>query len=227
MINTVIFDLDDTLYYEKDYCKSGFHAVADHLSDKFNKLNRQKIFDLMWKEFQEGDRRKIFNKVLNELSLPENPEIIKELVKVYRGHAPDISLAPETRQLLTDLIKKYTLALLTDGFLPAQQLKVKALDIEKYFEIIVYTEELGREYWKPSARGFEKIIKKLQKKPENMIYVADNETKDFYPANQLNMASVKLETSEQVHHYRIKKAEYKPRFKIKSLNQLPELLEKL
>jgi FMN phosphatase YigB (HAD superfamily) len=32
MITTVIFDLDDTLYDEIDYCKSGFMAVAEFLT---------------------------------------------------------------------------------------------------------------------------------------------------------------------------------------------------
>ena len=63
--------------------------------------------------------------------------------------------------VLKTLKKRYKLALLTDGYLPAQRLKVQALGIEKYFQAIVYTEELGREYWKPSTRGFENILKEL------------------------------------------------------------------
>ena len=30
---TVVFDLDDTLYAERDYVLSGYGAVAEHLSD--------------------------------------------------------------------------------------------------------------------------------------------------------------------------------------------------
>jgi len=32
MITTVIFDLDDTLYDEIDYCRSGFASVAEFLA---------------------------------------------------------------------------------------------------------------------------------------------------------------------------------------------------
>ncbi len=40
MLKAVVFDLDDTLYREYDYVKSGFHAVADYLEEPeiFNKL---------------------------------------------------------------------------------------------------------------------------------------------------------------------------------------------
>jgi len=33
MITTVVFDLDDTLYDELDYCRSGFRAVAESVAD--------------------------------------------------------------------------------------------------------------------------------------------------------------------------------------------------
>jgi FMN phosphatase YigB (HAD superfamily) len=33
MIKTVVFDLDDTLYDELDYCKSGFMAIAESVAD--------------------------------------------------------------------------------------------------------------------------------------------------------------------------------------------------
>jgi hypothetical protein len=32
MLTTVIFDLDDTLYDEIDFCHSGFHAAAEHIA---------------------------------------------------------------------------------------------------------------------------------------------------------------------------------------------------
>ena len=33
MITTVVFDLDDTLYDEVEYCRSGFEAVAEFLAN--------------------------------------------------------------------------------------------------------------------------------------------------------------------------------------------------
>lgn len=81
---------------------------------------------------------------------------------------------------------------MTDGYLPTQRLKVQALGIEGYFAAIVYTEELGRQFWKPSPRGFERLMELLKARPEQMVYVADNETKDFIAPNQLGMLTIQL-----------------------------------
>ena len=62
-----------------------------------------------------------------------------------------------------------------------------ALGIEKYFKFIVYTEQLGREGWKPSPAGLEKIMQTLKGKPENMAYIADNEKKNFIAPNKLGV----------------------------------------
>jgi len=34
MITTIVFDLDDTLYDEIDYCKSGFASVAEFIINR-------------------------------------------------------------------------------------------------------------------------------------------------------------------------------------------------
>ena len=47
----LIFDLDDTLYKEKEFVKSGFKAVSRYLHLKF-KLNEKKIFFTTFKNFK-------------------------------------------------------------------------------------------------------------------------------------------------------------------------------
>ena len=61
MLETVIFDLDDTLYDEIDYCRSGFEAVADFLAEQNDSPLAEKIFDTLWKQFSKGNRKTIFN----------------------------------------------------------------------------------------------------------------------------------------------------------------------
>ena len=178
MITTVVFDLDDTLYDEIDYCKSGFAAVSEFLADSSVSQSAGHIYAALWDQFTAGNRTKTFNAALDSLGIQYDNEQIQRLIGVYRSHVPEITLPTDSREVLAELKAKYTLALLTDGFLPAQQLKVKALGIEEYFEIIIYTEELGRECWKPSPAGFEKIIQGLNEVPSRMVYVGDNEKKD-------------------------------------------------
>ncbi|MHC4890349.1 MAG: HAD family hydrolase, partial [Planctomycetota bacterium] len=82
MITTVVFDLDDTLYDEVEYCRSGFEAVAEFLADLPDVPPAERIFGAFWKQFTAGNRTKTFNTVLDELDIGYDDELIGELIKV-------------------------------------------------------------------------------------------------------------------------------------------------
>ncbi|MBN1805394.1 MAG: HAD family hydrolase [Sedimentisphaerales bacterium] len=236
MITTVVFDLDDTLYDETEYCKSGFAAVAGFLADhpetdsvdsKTVPDKKKYLYQALWEQFTSGNRTKTFNAALDKLNINYDDKLITELIEVYRHHKPEITLPQESRDTLSKLSKKYTLALLTDGFLPGQQLKVKALEIEQFFKHIVYTEQLGREFWKPSPIGFEKIIKQLAVKPENMVYIADNEKKDFIAPNKLRFTTVQILRPARLHTSTCGEKGASARYRINKIGQLFGLLEQL
>jgi putative hydrolase of the HAD superfamily len=227
MITTVVFDLDDTLYDEIDYCRSGFNEVAQYLANKHNLQQSQTIFESLWKFFNSGERKRTFNLILEELGINFDNQLIEELVEVYRNHQPDISLPTESKEVLDTLRSKYVLALLTDGFLPAQKLKVKALGIEDYFRYIIYTEELGRDAWKPSTSGFEKLISTLNINPKKMTYIADNAKKDFIAPNKLGMVTIQLIRPLRVHTEISKDPLSQADSIIQRIDELPKLLESL
>ena len=227
MITTVVFDLDDTLYDEIEYSKSGFTAVAEFLAELPGAPPPERIFGALWEQFSAGNRTKTFNAALDELDISYNDKRIGELVNVYRSHIPNITLPQDSRDILCEMKAKYTLALLTDGFLPGQKLKVQSLEIEKYFKCIVYTEELGREFWKPSPAGFVKIIETLKARPENMVYIGDNEKKDFIAPNKLGFLTVQLIRSARIHTSISAEPGDKAQFVIHKISQLPALLDGL
>ena len=236
MITTVIFDLDDTLYDEIEYCKSGFAAVAKFLANRYEstinnpimiKDEISRISQILWEQFSTGNRTKTFNTALDKLDISYDDKLIRELIEVYREHKPTITLPQDSREALCELSKKYTLALLTDGFLPGQQFKVQALGIEQYFNSIVYTEQLGREYWKPSQVGFENIIRTLGTRPENSVYIADNEKKDFIAPNKLGFVTIQILRPARLHTSLCEQAEGKAHHIIGQISQLFDLLEKL
>jgi putative hydrolase of the HAD superfamily len=227
MITTIVFDLDDTLYDEIEYCKSGFKAVADFLAETSNTFSAERIFDILWEQFTTGNRRNTFDVALDELGIKYDDKFIEELVNIYRCHVPNLTLPQDSRDVLCELGAKYTLALLTDGFLPGQKLKVQSLGIEKFFKCIVYTEQLGRESWKPSPAGFEKIIEILKEKPENMVYIADNGKKDFIAANKLGFLTVQLIRPARLHTSVCAEIGTKAQFVIHEIGRLPTLLDEL
>ncbi len=237
MITTVVFDLDDTLYDEIEYCKSGFAFVAEFLANlpeprpssmgEGEAPSAERISAVLWEQFTVGNRTKTFNTALEKLGMDYDDKLIGELIEAYRSHKPKITLPQDSRDVLCELSTKYTLALLTDGFLPGQELKVRALGIEKYFKLIVYTEQLGREFWKPSPAGFEKIMQTLKVEAENMAYVADNEKKDFIAPNKLGFLTIQLIRPARIHTVSSAEPDAAAQHTIRQISQLSGLLEKL
>ena len=227
MITTVVFDLDDTLYDEIEYCKSGFKAVAEFLSEGPGAPSAERIFSVLWKQFTAGNRRNTFDTALDELRISYDDKLIEKLVNVYRSHIPDLTLPEDSREVLCKLRTKYTLALITDGYLPGQKLKVQSLGIEDFFKCIVYTEQLGRKFWKPSPAGFEKIIEILDEKPVNMAYIGDNEKKDFIAPNKLGFSTIQLIRHARLHTSTSTESGAKAQHIIHKISQLPAILDEL
>ena len=194
-----------------------------------HRASTKEIFDTLWKQFNSGNRKNTFNSALDALGIDYDDKLICELIEVYRNHVPKITLPDDSRYVLSQLCDKYILALITDGFLLAQELKVQALGIEKYFKCIVYTDKLGPEQsaWKPSSVGFEKIIKTLNTRPENMAYIADNEKKDFIAPNKLGFLTIQIIRPLRIHTGSLQQPGATARYIIHKLSELPDLLIKL
>lgn len=185
----VIFDLDDTLYPEKGYVKSGYAAIARHHSEIPDMA--QKLFEAF-----EGGKQAINHVLENEGIFSE--QAVKECLDIYRNHQPDITLYTDAKALLEALCKSgVRLGMITDGRPEGQRAKIKALGIEKYFEKIIITDELGGvEYRKPNTAAFEKMQSFFDVPYEDMVYVGDNPKKDFIAPTLLGMESVYFKNSD-------------------------------
>ncbi len=226
MITTVVFDLDDTLYDEIDYCRSGFLSVSWFLARISDIPCCDDVFACLWRHFTNGNRTETFNAALDDIGMAYDESLIAQLVEVYRCHRPAIKLPRDSRETLEQLKDTYTLALLTDGFLPAQRLKVQTLGIARYFQAIVYTEELGRECWKPSPAGFERLIETLAVPAAQMAYVADNENKDFIAPNRLGMLTVQVLRPARLHAGVCPQPDAAPKLRIEGLGELSAALRR-
>jgi hypothetical protein len=94
MLTTGIFDLNDTLSDEIDFCRSGFRAAAEHIAVLSDALTPEAVFDVIWKCFIRGDCGSTFNVALAEMGIPVEPSLIHRLVEFYRTHTPTLTLPP-------------------------------------------------------------------------------------------------------------------------------------
>jgi len=196
----VIFDLDDTLYPERRYVQSGFRAVADWARQQFG-FPTHRTCEELTRLFEQGVRGKLFDRWLESRGL-ETEDHIAAMVRVYREHEPQISLYADVRGLLRRLGREYRLGLLTDGLLGVQQRKVRGLGLQEQFDAIVYSDQWGREAWKPSPRPFEAILRRLDVPAEQSVYVADNPAKDFRGPRRVGMGTVRVRHGDGLHRDR-------------------------
>ncbi len=197
-IQAVVFDLDDTLFLERNYVRSGFAAVGEYLR---NQTGRRVTFEQwMWRRFVSGRREGMFNALSKRFDLGLTSEDIRRLIEVYRCHRPGIRPCRGVEAVLASLRRRrLKLGLISDGFLPAQPLKLQAIGLEKYFHKVIFTEQMGPDAWKPSPRAFESIRRTLRIPHAGCVYVADNPSKDFLAPNRLGWLTIQWRRAGQVH----------------------------
>lgn len=176
-IKGVIFDLDDTLYSEKDYVRSGYKKIAEY-------LNKEDAADRLWKYFEEG--KQAIDEYLAETGLKDKKE---ECLEVYRNQVPDIKLYDGVLDKIVELKNTgIKVGIITDGRVEGQRAKLEALGLDKLVEDIIITDELGGiQFRKPNDISFRIIQNRWRIPFEQIIYVGDNPNKDFQAPKQLGM----------------------------------------
>ncbi len=223
MIKLVAFDLDDTLYPERDFVLSGFKAVSDYLKDNFG--SSKDYFDEFKNLFENGCRTNIFNIGLRNLKIDYDDSLIFKMVEVYRNHAPNINLYEDAAYILSQLKNKYKLALISDGYLSTQKNKIQSLDIEHYFDEIILTDEYGREFWKPNTFPFRKTMQYFCTGGSENVYIGDNPAKDFYAPNLLGWTTVHIQRQHSEYsNIEVKNKIYQPKHKINNLRNIDQLI---
>ena len=171
----LVFDLDDTLYDELSFVKSGFNVVSDYLSERYS-LSKERLFSFMLSRLK-VKRQLIFNDTLKEFGIFTKGNV-RKCVSVYRSHIPDIHLYPEADQCLKNFqdLPKY---IITDGNKLVQQNKLDALGLGSRIDFCYLTYRYGLGRSKPSPYCFFKICEREKVEPRDVIYIADNPYKDF------------------------------------------------
>ena len=185
-IKGVIFDLDDTLYSEKQYVRSGYKKIAEY-------LGKAEAEDKMWECFEAG--KPAIDEYLSEIGETDKQA---ECLKVYREQIPEITLYDGVVEMIRDLKSKgIKVGIITDGRPKGQRNKLKALGLDKLIEDIIITDELGGEQFrKPCDIAFRIMQNRWRIPFEQMVYVGDNPNKDFQAPKQLGMRSVYFKNTD-------------------------------
>lgn len=217
----IVFDLDDTLYFERDYNLSGLKAVSKFIDES---IGGSPSYLFLEHEYLYGDRSRIFDNVLLNRGV-HSREMVVRLVDIYREHCPDIKPCSDVEIVLRKLRERYKLAIVSDGYLVSQTRKFAALKLAEYFDEVCFTDSFGKEFWKPHKRAFVFVADKLGVRHEACMYIGDNIGKDFIAPNELGWQTVQILRANRIHQKQQASVEEEPKYKICSLYELKVILD--
>ena len=189
-IKGIIFDLDDTLYSEKQYVRSGYRAIAKRLG---NKEAEEKLWNFFLEE------KNAIDELLEEFGQSERKA---ECLEIYRNQIPDISLYDGVDDCIRELKDAgIKVGIITDGRVNGQKNKLAALGLAEIVDDIIITDELGGEQFrKPNDIAFRIMQNRWRIPFEEMAYVGDNVMKDFQAPRQLGMKSIYFENPDGLYY---------------------------
>lgn len=175
----VVFDLDDTLYPEEAYVRSGISATCALAARLYGVDHGPALLAL-----RDAGQRDWLSALCERL--PKGDGVQDSLLWAYRLHEPQISLAPDVRTLV-DLVRTgaAATAIITDGRSITQRLKLRALGLG---DLLAYVSDEygGRD--KPDPARFEAVM--ADHPADRYLYVADNPAKDFVAPRALGWRTV-------------------------------------
>lgn len=189
MTKVIIFDLDNTLYNEREYVISGFKAVALFLA-KEKSIDNCSVYSLLLESFVLNGRGNNFDYLCKMMDIDSH--IISKLVDVYRGHCPKLSLRDDIKIFLGKLSRDYKLCLLTNGWQMSQKMKVEALGLERYFDTIFYSQQGGLEYAKPHPKYFMQVLRLYNIEASEALMIGDDPVADIQGAKNLGIPNFQV-----------------------------------
>lgn len=212
----LVFDLDDTLYKEIDYVRSGIAAVLSELDRLGFSVENKRV--LSEQELRSG---RAIDLVISKLNVP--PAMQEALIWVYRLHHPQIGLDDTAKEIM-HWAEAFCggVAIITDGRSFSQRQKLHALGLGHLPAFI--SAEVGAT--KPDQSAFLAVQNQWPNK--FYVYVADNPAKDFIAPRNLGWPSFGiLDDGRNSHAQNLKTAPAQPTKWLHSLAELPDALNGL
>lgn len=195
-IRCIAIDLDDTLFLETEYVRSGFEAVGEFVHDGYG---IEGFGVRCWEIFSTGVRGNVFQSAAHACGWSATETLIRSLVSVYRGHAPKIALTDERRHSLGILADNFRLAVLTGGDPVAQRRKAAAIGVDDWATTVVFAGERGETFDKPHRWAWLELQQRMEVGGGEIVYIADNPLKDLPASMALGWGFIRVRMADSLH----------------------------
>lgn len=206
-VSTVLFDLDDTLFPQADWLDGAWAAVAAAAEAMGCGPAACELRRELAREAALGtDRGGLIDRALGALGAGRVP--VAPLVEIFRAHEPEtLAPYPGVQEGLAALRERGArLGLVTDGHPVSQRAKLRALGLAETFDVVVISDELGREHRKPDPAPFRAALDQLRDCPAGAVFVGDRPDKDVEGARRAGIRALRVCTGE----YRLMPCEEAP-----------------
>lgn len=222
----VVFDLDDTLYKEIDFLKSGYRKISE-MVEKCYGFDAKMIYDRLLYWYCRGENAFANLNETYGISIP-----IVDYLNVYRNHHPSIMLSQETTDTLNALQHKgITLAIITDGREITQRQKIEALGLTKWIsEDFIFINE-DPKHFKPNHFSFDRLILHCYEQfPDSdfiYYYIGDNPQKDFIAPNEMGWETIwLLDDGRNIHkHGHGMTVNYIPKYRMSAIQEILTIID--
>jgi putative hydrolase of the HAD superfamily len=193
MLRAVLFDLDDTLYEQATWLSGAWDAVAASAAPVVEPRSLRAALHSVCAGG--SDRGAIIDRALARVGHAE--VAVAPLLASFRAHAPArLTPYPGVVDALEALHAQVDIGLVTDGDPTIQRNKLRALGLESHFDIVVFSDELGREHRKPSPVPLLAALLGIGVDPRDAVYVGDRPDKDIAAAGAAGVRAIRVRTGE-------------------------------
>jgi HAD superfamily hydrolase (TIGR02253 family) len=220
MIKVVSFDVDNTLldFFElkRIVCTQAVEAMIDAGLDMSEKKIMKELYELYDKHGYED--HKIFNKLLRKLEGKIDYKKLSYGIVAYRkARVGMLDTYPGVKRTLIKL-KEMGMRLIIISDAPALQawLRLAAVKIDDFFEFVIISGKNNKGTGKP----FERALRKLKVKPEEVLHVGDWPERDVKGAEKIGVHSCFAKYGNT--HLKGVKADYT----IKDIKELVDVVKK-
>jgi putative hydrolase of the HAD superfamily len=209
IVTDVFFDLDHTLW---DFEKNSSLTFAKILTQNEINIALSDFLEVyvptnfaFWKLYREEKitkeqlRYQRLKSVFDKLELVVSDEMILKLADEYIQYLSSYNhLFPNTIAILDYLKPKYKLHIITNGFQEIQDKKMRASNIDGYFEHVINSETAGVK--KPNPLIFKAGLNHANVAAKNAIMIGDSLEADIIGAKALGIHVLHFNAHNEPHH---------------------------
>jgi putative hydrolase of the HAD superfamily len=190
VIKAAIFDLDGTLLNRDE-------SVIIFIDRQYERLNKQVGHipkEMYVKRFIELDKRgyvwkdKVYQQLVDEFNIVNitSEELLQDYISEFKNNC--VPFANLTQMLEELKSSNILLGMITNGYGQFQMDNIKALGIEKYFDVILVSEWEGIK--KPDPQIFKRALEQLNVSPNQSLFVGDHPDNDVKAAQNVGIKGI-------------------------------------